>query len=99
MITKPLKQIIIDRREQILTTATKYGATNLLVFGSVARGDEHDTSDLDLLVEFEVGRSLFDHAGLVAELEQLVGRTVQLGTIKGLLPRYRDRILREAIPI
>ena len=90
---------LIDKREEILRIAGSYGANNILVFGSVARGEENEDSDLDLLVEFEPGRSLLDHAGLVIALQDLVGRTVQVGTKKGLRPLYRDRILQEAVPL
>ncbi len=88
-----------NRREEILMIAAKYGATNVHVFGSVARNEEREDSDIDLLVEFEVGRSLMDHAGLMLELESLLGRRVDIGTPQGLRSPYRERILAEAIPL
>ena len=88
-----------EKREEILRIAAKYGASNVRVFGSVARGEEREDSDLDLLVEFEPGRSLMDHAGLVLELEALLGRPVEIGTPKGLRARYRERILNEAVSL
>jgi predicted nucleotidyltransferase len=90
---------LIDNRDEILRIAAKYGAHDVRVFGSVARGEEREDSDLDLLVEFEAGRSLLDHAGLVLELEALLGRTVDIGTPKGLRIPYRERILSEAVPL
>jgi predicted nucleotidyltransferase len=85
-----------ERREEIIRIAARYGAHNVRIFGSVSRGQEHEDSDLDLLVEFEPGRSLLDQAGLMLELQELLGRRVDIGTPKGLCPPYRERILREA---
>jgi predicted nucleotidyltransferase len=94
-----IAMMLIDSRDEILRIAAKYGAHDVRVFGSVARGEDSVGSDLDLLVEFEAGRSLLDHAGLVLELEALLGRPVDVGTPKGLRTRYRERILNEAVPL
>ena len=88
-----------ERREQILQLAAQRGAHSLRVFGSVARGEPHRDSDLDLLVSWEPGRSLVDHAGLVQDLQELLGMKVHLGTEKSLHWYVRDRILREAMPL
>ena len=85
-----------ERREEILRLAARHGAQNLRVFGSVARGEATESSDLDLLVAWEPGRSLLDHAGLVQDLQQLLGIKVHVGTEKSLHWYVRDRILREA---
>jgi hypothetical protein len=85
-----------ERREEILRLAARHGAHNLRVFGSVARGEANESSDLDLLVAWEPGRSLLDHAGLVQDLQQLLGVKVHVGTGKSLHGYVRDRILREA---
>jgi len=85
-----------ERREEILRLAARHGAHNLRVFGSVARGEANESSDLDLLVAWEPGRSLLDHAGLVQDLRQLLGVKVHVGTEKSLHWYVRDRILREA---
>jgi len=69
------------------------------VFGSIARGDDDEQSDIDLLVEFESGRSLLDHAALWLELQQLLGRKVDVVSDRGIKPRMRDRVLREAVPL
>lgn len=87
------------RRKEILDVAERHGARNLRVFGSVARGEQTAQSDLDLLVEWETGRSLLDHAALAAELEELLGARVHLGTEQSLHWYVRDRILGEARPL
>jgi len=87
------------QRNEILRRANSRGARNLRVFGSVARGEASESSDLDLLVEWEPGRSLLDHAGLVEDLQELLGMKVHVGTEKSLHWYVRDRILREATPL
>jgi uncharacterized protein len=88
-----------QRREQVLLIAKQHGAHNVRVFGSVARGEAGENSDLDLLVAWEPGRSLLDHAGLVQDLQDLLGMKVHVGTEKALHWYVRDRILREATPL
>jgi predicted nucleotidyltransferase len=88
-----------ERREEILRLAERRGAGSLRVFGSVARGEAREGSDLDLLVAWEPGRSLLDHAGLVQDLQELLGMKVHVGTEKSLHWYVRDRILREATPL
>jgi hypothetical protein len=94
-----LAELRATRRRQILGLAERYGARNLRVFGSVARGEQTAESDLDLLVEWEPGRSLLDHAALVADLQDLLGARVQLGTERSLHWSVRKRILAEARPL
>jgi uncharacterized protein len=88
------------RREEILAIAKRNGASNLRVFGSVARGDAKPSSDLDLLLNLEPGRSLLDMAGLVADLEDLLGCAVDV-TREAAIRRaaLRERILAEAAPL
>jgi uncharacterized protein len=69
------------------------------VFGSVARGEANETSDIDLLVKLESGRSLMDLGGLLYDLQKLLGTNVDVVTEKGLRPRIREQVLREAIPL
>ncbi|MEO8591741.1 MAG: nucleotidyltransferase family protein [Candidatus Solibacter sp.] len=88
-----------ERREEILRLAEQRGAHSLRVFGSVARGEANENSDLDLLVAWEPGRSLMDHAGLVEDLQELLGMKVHVGTEQSLHWYVRDRILREARPL
>src|SRR2546425_5987852 len=97
MIT--LDTLRAERREEILRLAERHGAHSLRVFGSVARGEADENSDLDLLVAWEPGRSLLDHAGLVQDLQELLGIKVHVGTEKSLHWYARDRILREATPL
>lgn len=87
------------RRDEILRLANQRGARDVRVFGSVARGEANENSDLDLLVTWESGRSLLDHAGLVQDLQELLGMKVHVGTEKSLHWYVRDRILREATPL
>jgi predicted nucleotidyltransferase len=95
----PLEELIQARREDILRTASQHGAYNVRVFGSVARGDANEQSDLDLLVDMEPGRSLFDLGGLLIALEELLGCSVDVVTEKGLRDRIRRRVLQEALPL
>src|SRR5450631_2137785 len=88
-----------ERREAILRLAEQRGAHSLRVFGSVARGEATENSDLDLLVTWEPGRSLMDHAGLVQDLRELLSIKVHIGTEKSLHWYVRDRILNEATPL
>lgn len=95
----PLQELVRVRREDILQTAAQYGASNVRIFGSVARDDTDEQSDVDFLVDMEVGRSLFDLGGLLTDLENLLGCSVDIVTEKGLRDRIRDRVLQEAIPL
>ena len=97
MIT--LNSLRSGARDEILRLAARRGARNLRVFGSVARGEANENSDLDLLVEWDAGRSLLDHAGLVEDLHELLGMKVHVGTEKSLHWYVRDRILSEAMPL
>ena len=93
-----LNELRGERREEILP-AGRRGARNVRVFGSVARGEANESSDLDLLVAWEPGRSLLDHAGLVEDLQELLGMKVHVGTENPLHWYVRERILREARPL
>jgi uncharacterized protein len=88
-----------EKREEILATATKYGAYNVRIFGSVARGESNSESDVDFLVEMEAERSLLDLGGLLMELQDLLGCPVDVVTEKGLRQRIRKRVLSEAVPL
>jgi len=80
-----LERLLRERREEIVQVAAKYGARNVRVFGSVARGKAGECSDIDLLVEFEPGRSLLDHAGLWLELQELLGCEVDVVAVRNVL--------------
>jgi len=88
-----------EKREAILRIAAKHGARNVRVFGSAARGDADDRSDIDILVEMEKGRSLLDLAGLWRELNDLLGIRVDVVTEKGLRDSIREQVLKEAVPL
>jgi predicted nucleotidyltransferase len=95
----PLDELLRAKREDILQTARKYGASNVRVFGSVARGEADEKSDIDLLVDMEKGRSLLDLIGLIMDLESLLGCKVDVVTVKGLRERIRERVLKEAVAL
>lgn len=88
-----------SQRSKILETARHRGVRNIRVFGSVARGDERENSDVDLLVELEPSRSLFDLGGFLMDVQDLLGRKVDVATDDALPRKLRDRILREAIAL
>ncbi|MBP7070743.1 MAG: nucleotidyltransferase family protein [Methanothrix sp.] len=94
-----LNNLLKSRREEILSIAAKHGARNVRIFGSVARGEAGENSDIDLLVELDQGRSLLDLAWLVVDLEELLERKVDVVTEQGLYWLLRRRILKEARPL
>jgi predicted nucleotidyltransferase len=83
-------------RRTILELATRHGARNVRVFGSAARGDARPYSDIDLLVEIDPGRTLLDLIAFEQDLEELLGRPVEVLTDAGLSPYLAHRILAEA---
>lgn len=88
--------LLREKREEILRIAARHGARNVRVFGSAARGEAKEASDIDFLVEFEPGRSLLDHSALVLDLQELLGCKVDVVTEGGLYWLLRRRILKEA---
>lgn len=88
-----------NARAEILRLARLHGARNVRVFGSVARGNASDRSDLDLLVDWNPDSSLLDHVALVQDLEELLGIKVHIGNEKFLHWYARDTILHEAISL
>lgn len=84
------------RRDEILSLARRYGASNLRVFGSVARG-EPDAHDVDILIDLEAGRSLLDLASLHVELEDLLGCDVDVA--ERVKPRLREQVEAEAVAL
>lgn len=87
------------RREAILTIARRHGATNVRVFGSVARDEADTASDLDLLVDMESGRSLLDVGGLVMDLQDFLGVRVDVLTAGGMRSGMSERVAEEARPL
>ena len=92
-----ITEILRPKRDEILRIAEAYGARNVRVFGSVARGDADADSDVDFLVDVESGRSLLDLGGLVMELRDVLGRDVDVVTTRALKERLRQRVLEEAV--
>ena len=96
MITK---DDILQRRSEIMDLARKYGASNIRIFGSVARGDATEDSDLDLLIHLEPGRSLLDQGGLLMDLRDLLGLKVDVLDEDALSGRMGEIVRREAVPL
>jgi predicted nucleotidyltransferase len=86
-------------RESILMITSRHGAYDVRVFGSIARGEERPDSDVDLLVKRAEKTSSWFPAGLVIDLEALLGRRVEVVTEKGLSPYLRETVMREAVPL
>ena len=97
--TKLTEDLLREKREEILRVAEKHGARNVRIFGSVAHGEATETSDIDLLVDTAEETSPWFPAGLVAELEELLDRRVDVVTPDGLYWLLRRRILKEARPL
>ena len=96
LISDPL---ILDKRQDILALASERGVRNLRLFGSFARGEAQATSDVDFLVELAPGRTLLDLGSFQMDLQDLLGRKVDLVEPEGLHWYIRDRVLAEAIPL
>ena len=92
-------EILQERKDDIRRIAATHGAYNIRVFGSVVRGEAGPESDIDLLIEKGPMTSSWFPAGLVLDLEELLGRRVEIVTEKALNPYLRDRVLREAVPL
>lgn len=94
-----LAELINQRREDILGIAQRYGARNVRIFGSAIHGEDNAQSDVDMLVNFDSGRSLLDHVALMQDLEDLLGRKVDVVSERALHWYIRDRVLKEAKPL
>ncbi len=94
-----VQELLSEKREAILELAARHGARNVRVFGSAARGEADSASDVDFLVDMEPGRSLLDMGGLLMGLRELLGCEVDVVSDRGLKPRIRERVLREAVPL
>lgn len=95
----PLGRRLRQRRKAIIGAAEARRAHNVRVFGSVARGDDIDSSDIDLLVELDDGVSLLDIIGLERELAELLGVDVDVVPDDALKPRIRQQVLQQAVPL
>lgn len=91
--------LILERKEEILKIAYRHGARNLRLFGSFARGQESQSSDIDILVEVGENPSPWFPAGLIADLEELLGTRVHVVTVWALHSSIRDNVLEQAVPL
>src|SRR5215475_4485692 len=94
-----LEQLLREKRDDIKRIAARHGASNIRVFGSVARGEAGPASDIDILIDVGPTTSSWFPAGLILDLEDLLGRPVDVVTEKALKPELRDHVLRESVPL
>ena len=94
-----ISEILQDKRDEILRIAAKHGVSRIRVFGSVARGDAGPDSDVDFLVDVGTKHSAFFPGGLVADLEDLLGRRVDVVEPEGIYPPLKEIILKEAVSL
>jgi predicted nucleotidyltransferase len=94
-----LEQLLHEKRDEIKRIAARHGAHNIRVFGSVARGEASPESDIDILLDVGPTASSWFPAGLILDLEDLLGRRVDIIAEKALNPELRDHVLGEAIPL
>lgn len=90
-------KMLQDKRDEILRIAAAHGAQNVRLFGSVSRGEADAKSDVDLLVKLEPGRSLLDLIAMKQDLEDLLGREVDVVTEDAVSTYIREQVLREAV--
>jgi hypothetical protein len=94
-----IAEVIGEHRNAVLQIAAQHHAYNVRVFGSVARGEATNASDLDLLVDFQPDYTLWDYIGLSQTLSELLGRKVDIANAARLRPEFRPYILRDAVPL
>lgn len=95
-----LKELLQEKRAEILSIAAKHGAYNLRIFGSVARGEETPSSDIDILIDYDLNKiTPWFPSNLVQELEALLNREIDVVTTNYLHYFIQDKVLKEAIPL
>lgn len=94
-----IRDQVLSKRDEILRIANRYGASNVRMFGSIVRDEATESSDIDLLIDSNPDWSLLDFIGLKQDLEDLLGRRVDLTIEDGLHRRIKARVLREAVPL
>jgi uncharacterized protein len=94
-----LEELRRSKREEILRIARNYGAHNIRVFGSLARGEQRAGSDIDFLVDLDPERTLMDLGGLLMELQEMLQIPVDVATEKMLQTKVRDQVLHDAVPL
>ena len=92
-------KMLRDKRDEILRIAAAHGRQNVRIFGSVSCGEAGAKSDVDLLVELEPGRSLLDLIAIKQELEDLLGREVDVVTEDAVSAYIREQVLKEAVSL
>ena len=96
---KSKQKLLQEKKQEIIQIAAKYGADNIRVFGSVARNEATDESDIDFLMDIEPGHSLLNRIGLIQELEDLLGCKVDVAKPQILHEAVREEILKECVPL
>src|SRR5690349_13544711 len=94
-----IEDIIGDKRDEIIQLASQFGAYNIRVFGSVARGEARPDSDVDFLVQFRPGTSIWEAVGLWQALGELLNREVDLSTDDTIKPAIKPYALKDATPL
>jgi predicted nucleotidyltransferase len=95
-----LLELLQEKREQVLAVAAKHGASNVRVFGSVVRGEDTPESDIDFLIDYDPEKvTPWFPGGLLMDLQDLLGRRVDILTERGMSPLIRERVLAEAKPL
>jgi uncharacterized protein len=94
-----MKNLLREKREEILKIAAKHGAYNVRIFGSVARDEADEESDVEILIDAGPKRTPWFPGGLIVDLEELLDRKVDVVTAKGLRKRIKDCVLKEAVPL
>lgn len=94
-----IEETVLGKRDEIRRIAERHGATNLRLFGSIVRGEATSESDVDLLVDVTSRTSSWFPIGLILDLEELLGRRVEVVTERALNKDLRESILREAVPL
>lgn len=99
-MAEKMKKILITKRDEIIKIADKHGAFNIKIFGSVAREEETENSDIDLLVDYDINKiSAWFPLGLIEDLEKLLNQKVDIITTQSLHYFIKDTILKEAIEL
>ena len=94
-----IKELLDEKRDEIRDIATRHGAYNIRIFGSVVRGEAGPDSDIDFLINVGPTTSSWFPAGLILDLQEFLGRPVEIVTEKALNPYIREHVLREAVPL
>lgn len=94
-----IRDMLHERQEEIKKIATKHGAFDIRVFGSVVRGEDNPRATLIFWLKLRRRRPPWFPGGLIADLEEMLGRRVEVVTENGLNPLIRDRVIHEAIPL